>query len=106
MVIELPTLYGHQVDMVDRLRGSIARHPASILQAPPGTGKTRIAKWMLGTAANREPKPNQTGKSLFAVHRRGLVDNRRGACAHRMTEVCTDCALPLGSGQGPIARRW
>lgn len=75
MVIELPTLYPHQVGMVDLLRNSIAKHRASILQAPPGTGKTRIAKWMLGTAANREPRPNQTGKSLFAVHRRGLVDN-------------------------------
>ena len=75
MVIELPTLYDHQVEMVDRLRKSIAKYRASILQAPPGTGKTRIAKWMLGTAANREPKFNQTGKSLFAVHRRGLVDN-------------------------------
>jgi len=75
MVIELPTLYGHQDDMVGRLRASLAKHRASILQAPPGTGKTRIAKWMLGTAANREPKPTQSGKSLFAVHRRGLVDN-------------------------------
>jgi len=75
MVIELPTLYLHQDDMVNRLRASLARHRASILQAPPGTGKTRIAKWMLGTSANREPKPTQSGKSLFAVHRRGLVDN-------------------------------
>ena len=75
MVIELPELYIHQEDMVDRLRKSIAKHRASILQAPPGTGKTRIAKWMLGSAAIREPKPSQTGKSLFAVHRRGLVDN-------------------------------
>lgn len=75
MVIEQPALYPHQVDMVDRLRKSIATHRASILQAPPGTGKTRIAKWMLGAAANRDPKQNQTGKSLFAVHRRGLVDN-------------------------------
>jgi len=75
MVIELPSLYSHQVDMVDRLRNSIASHRASILQAPPGTGKTRIAKWMLGSAANRESKPSQSGKSLFAVHRRGLVDN-------------------------------
>lgn len=75
MVIELPSLYPHQIDMVDRLRSSIARHRASILQAPPGTGKTRIAKWMLGTAANRQRTPSQTGKSLFAVHRRGLVDN-------------------------------
>ncbi len=75
VMIELPSLYPHQVDMVDRLRMSMARYRASILQAPPGTGKTRIAKWMLGTAANREPKPTQSGKSLFAVHRRGLVDN-------------------------------
>jgi superfamily II DNA or RNA helicase len=75
MVIELPELYTHQVDMVDRLRKSIAKHRAAILQAPPGTGKTVMAKWMLGAAANREPKPDQTGKSLFAVHRRGLVDN-------------------------------
>lgn len=75
MVIELPELYPHQVDMVDRLRKSIAKHRASILQAAPGVGKTRCAKWMLGSAANREPKPDQTGKSLFAVHRRGLVDN-------------------------------
>lgn len=74
MVIQ-PDLYPHQIDMVDRLRKSIAQHRNSILQAPPGTGKTRIAKWMLGAAANREPKPNQSGKSLFAVHRRGLVDN-------------------------------
>jgi DNA repair protein RadD len=75
MVIEQPTLYPHQEDMVARLRKSMAVHRAVILQAPPGTGKTRIAKWMFGAAANRQPLPTQTGKSLFAVHRRGLVDN-------------------------------
>jgi len=75
MVIELPSLYGHQSDMADRLRASIAKHRASILQAPPGTGKTRIAKWILGKSALREPSPTQSGKSLFSVHRRGLVDN-------------------------------
>lgn len=74
-MIEKPNLYPHQVDMVDRLRKSLAKHRAAILQAPPGTGKTRIAKWMLGAATNRVPKHNQTGKSLFTVHRRGLVDN-------------------------------
>lgn len=71
MVIEQPSLYPHQIDMVDRLRNSIARHRASILQAPPGTGKTRIAKGMLGAAANREPKPNQT--SLWQVGVGGII---------------------------------
>ena len=89
MVIEQPKLYDHQADMVARLRKSIAKHRASILQAPPGTGKTRIAKWMLGTAANRDPKPHHTGKSLFAVHRRGLVDNASNS-------FCESPELPHG----------
>lgn len=38
-------------------------------------GKTRIAKWILGASANREPNPKQSGRSLFAVQRRGLVQN-------------------------------
>jgi hypothetical protein len=35
MVIEQPELYPHQVDMVDRLRKSISKHRAVILQALP-----------------------------------------------------------------------
>ena len=74
-IIELPSLYDHQGAMRDRGRESLAQHRRIILCAPPGVGKTRLAKWILGAAANREPGQNQSGNSLFTVHRRGLVDN-------------------------------
>jgi DNA repair protein RadD len=74
-MIELPLLFPHQEDLRDRTRSALAKHGRVILTAPPGMGKTRTAKWILGASANREPKGNQSGRSLFAVHRRGLVDN-------------------------------
>ena len=74
-VIELPTLYPHQEDLRDRTRTALGQHERVILTAPPGMGKTRTAKWILGASASREPDAGQTGKSLFTVHRRGLVDN-------------------------------
>lgn len=75
MVIVLPDLYPHQVDMRDAIRSSLFKHRRSILCAPPGTGKTRLAKWILGSYALKEKQAGQSGFSLFAVHRRGLVDN-------------------------------
>lgn len=39
------------------------------------THNTRTAKWILGASANRAPGERQTGRSLFVVHRRGLVEN-------------------------------
>jgi len=74
-MIELPSLYGHQEDLRDKTREALRKRGRVILTAPPGVGKTRMAKWILGASANREPNENQTGRSLFAVHRRGLVDN-------------------------------
>lgn len=74
-MIELPSLYDHQESMRDETRSALAEHGAVILCAPPGVGKTRMAKWILGSAANNETKDNQSGFSLFTVHRRGLVDN-------------------------------
>ncbi len=74
-MIELPALYDHQIDLRDRTRASLAKHGRVILCAQPGVGKTRTAKWILGASANREPTPKQSGRSLFCVHRRGLVDN-------------------------------
>lgn len=74
-MIELPSLFPHQEDLRDRVRSALAKHGRVILTAPPGMGKTRTAKWILGATANREPNANQSGKSLFTVHRRGLVQN-------------------------------
>ncbi len=88
-MIELPTLYPHQIDQKDRTRSALARHGWVILCAPPGVGKTRMAKWVLGSSANREPNDRQSGHSLFAVHRRGLVDNA-------VIEFKKEPALPHG----------
>ena len=74
-MIELPSLYDHQTELRDRVRTSLVKNRRIILCANPGFGKTRCAKWILGAAANREVKPNQSGRALFCVHRRGLVDN-------------------------------
>lgn len=74
-MIQLPDLYQHQEELRDRVRASLAAHQRVILCANPGFGKTRVAKWILGAAANRTPNEKQSGKSLFAVHRRGLVAN-------------------------------
>ncbi len=74
-MIDLPSLYPHQRDLRDRTRAALAKHGRVILCAQTGMGKTRTAKWILGASANREPMPNQSGRSLFAVHRRGLVEN-------------------------------
>ena len=72
---ELPSLFAHQEKLRDDTRAGLARHGRVILCAAPGVGKTRTAKWILGASANRDAKDNQSGRSLFSVHRRGLVDN-------------------------------
>jgi DNA repair protein RadD len=72
---DLPSLFPHQEDLRDRTRAALAKHRRVILCGNPGLGKTRIAKWILGATGNREPAANQSGHSLFCVHRRPLVDN-------------------------------
>ena len=74
-MIELPSLYDHQVEFIDAGRAALRRHRAVILQAPPGTGKTRCAKWIIGNTLNKPKTEKQSGFSLFTVHRRSLVDN-------------------------------
>lgn len=74
-MIVLPSLYSHQEELRDRVREALRKHRRVILTAPPGVGKTRMAKWILAASANREPGTDQSGHSLFAVQRRGLVDN-------------------------------
>jgi DNA repair protein RadD len=75
MAITLPDLYPHQEQMRDEIRKALRDHRRAILQAPPGTGKTRIAKWVLASFSNRPQFDGESGKALFSVHRRGLVDN-------------------------------
>jgi DNA repair protein RadD len=74
-MLELPSLHPHQQDQKDRTRAALAKHRCVILSAPPGVGKTRMSKWILGSSANRKPEKHQSGKSLFCVHRRSLTDN-------------------------------
>lgn len=81
MTIILPSLYAHQSDQKDRTRAALARHGRVIMNAPTGAGKTRMAKWILASSANRTPTTQQSGKSLFTVHRRGLVNNAEDSFA-------------------------
>lgn len=76
--IMLPSLYAHQQQQTDRARQALQRFGRIILTAPPGTGKTRMSKWILGSSLNRARNSlsdRQSGRTLFTVHRRGLVDN-------------------------------
>lgn len=73
--ITLPDLYPHQETMRDEVRTALGKYRRVILCAPPGTGKTRLAKNILGSFSNRTKKDGESGFALFAVHRRGLVDN-------------------------------
>lgn len=75
MPIILPDLYPHQEKMRDDIRAALFKYRRAILCAPPGTGKTRLAKWIFGSFANRIQDSGESGQALFAVHRRGLVDN-------------------------------
>jgi len=72
---DLPALYPHQEQMRNDTRAALMRHGRVILCAPPGTGKTRLAKWILGSYARREKREGESGRAMFAVHRRGLVHN-------------------------------
>jgi DNA repair protein RadD len=75
MNVVLPSLYPHQETLRDATRAALAKHRRVILCAQTGVGKTRTAKWILGATANHERAEHQSGKSLFCVHRRGLVFN-------------------------------
>ena len=61
--------------MKDDTRDALLVYRRVILCAPPGVGKTRLAKWIMGANANLVRGNGRSGRSLFCVHRRGLVDN-------------------------------
>jgi len=88
MEIEVPSLYMHQHDQVSRLRESLAKNGASILCANPGVGKTRmskavLAKYLLALEAAGRPVSGRSGRAVFCVHRRSLVDNASDSFAER-----------------------
>ena len=75
MQAEIPSLYSHQEKSLDDLRAAMVGDRRVILEAPPGFGKTRLAKVIHGLHANRIMGEGWSGNSLFTVHRRGLVVN-------------------------------
>ncbi len=74
-MIALPALRDYQTEFVSRLKRELASHNRVIACMPTGAGKSTVAKYIFGSSRNREPHANQSGYSLIAVHRRGLVDN-------------------------------
>ena len=74
-MFELPTLRPYQEALVKELRSKIVEHKSIIACMPPGAGKTVVAKYILGSYANRQKMPNESGHAAFMVHRRGLVQN-------------------------------
>ncbi len=74
-MIELPDLRQYQSDSIPNVQRSLMRDQRVIFWKPTGAGKTTVAKWILGSKLNRERTSSQSGNAVFAVHRRGLVDN-------------------------------
>jgi len=74
-MITLPTLRPYQVDNVADVCAALKRDRRIIDCMPTGAGKSTVAKYILGSKLNAVPTPGQSGNALFAVHRRGLVDN-------------------------------
>jgi superfamily II DNA or RNA helicase len=69
-MIDLPNLRDYQTDFVGQLRQAMRTHNRVIACAPTGSGKSTVAKYIIGSSYNRG-----TGRAVIAVHRRGLVDN-------------------------------
>ena len=65
----------YQSETINRLRESVRCHRNVILCSVTGSGKTKMAKWMIAKALTATPTDRQTGKILVSVQRRGLVEN-------------------------------
>jgi superfamily II DNA or RNA helicase len=74
-MIELPNLRDYQTANVQAVQKALMRHRRVIDCMPTGGGKTTVAKYILGSKLNREIQPGQSGNAVFAVQKRGLVDN-------------------------------
>ena len=74
-MIELPSLRQYQIDNVQAVQAALLKDRRVIDCMPTGAGKSTVAKYILGAKLNRAPSSAQSGNAVFAVHRRGLVDN-------------------------------
>lgn len=79
-MIDLPELRPYQDELVKEVRGALVKHRSVIVCMPPGAGKTRTAKYILGLYLNRPKREGESGKAAFMVHRRGLVENASDSC--------------------------
>lgn len=79
-MIELPELRPYQESLVREVRTALVKHRSVIVCMPPGAGKTRTAKYILGLYLNRQKREGESGKAAFMVHRRGLVENASDSC--------------------------
>jgi len=77
MAVELPEMWPHQMDFINNIRVALSEHQAVVAHGETGFGKSRVAKWMMASALNSSVSRQQSGKYLFAVRQRGLVDNIR-----------------------------
>lgn len=115
MEIEIPSLYEHQSEQLGRLRKSLVNHGASILCANPGVGKTRMAKTVLASyCANLRNSEGRSGRAVFCVHRRSLVDNASDSFAEApelshgliMSKAATDWSNPVSVGSIDTMLSW
>ncbi len=74
-MIELPSLRQYQIDNVQAVQRALLKDRHIINCMPTGAGKTTVAKYILGSKLNRPRTDSQSGNAVFAVQRRGLVDN-------------------------------
>lgn len=74
-MIELPELRPYQVANVAAIEEALKRRRCIIDCMPAGGGKSTVAKYILGRKSMRAIGEGQSGNAVFAVHRRGLVDN-------------------------------
>ena len=96
------SLRDYQQDHVDNVRSALVRNRRVIMTAPPGAGKTRMAKHIINLKLSSEVKSGNTGRVLFAVHRRGLVEN---ASQSFMEEPVLDHGVIMSGEQTQFSQR-
>jgi len=62
------TLYPDQIEVIDNVRQAMTRHKSVLLQSPTGSGKTKMAIYMLESALSKDKR------CLFTVPRRDLMN--------------------------------